>query len=462
MVQQQTTTAVPTKDHGGPEQQPKRPPMPHIKDVAPAWAIAHPDGSWELDWNVNGADHYQVVLEGAEGEAPRVVAKGPDLGSLQLPNIAKAHRLRVIARMGDDAYAVSKVGTGARDAKADVSEHLREWKSWKELAPPHPDGKTLLHTTTEPVWLGGWTTITTQRWRVVRTPQTLMTFRSAFGDLFPGAIVQSKTAIANGALTSAKVETEERVPLTPVITALNSGKISPVPPIYDAVYGAIKEAVAGRKCTSSDIRFSIAEAQTSEQTALSLNVSGKYGGFAASLNVESNRKENQNTVLAFLQQRAFTASVQIVSPEDLFSDKFTEERLARLKTLGTMDRDNPPLLVSDVIYGRIVAITITSKASESDLTAAAQASYNGFGAEVGTDVKDAHKETLAKSDIKVFAQGGDTEAIKAAMKDGALADYFGEEKNLEDFEPIGFVLKTLDDELATMSEHYEYETTSFS
>lgn len=345
--------------------------------------------------------------------------------------------------MGDNAYAVSKVGTGKRDAKADVSEHLREWKSWKELAPPHQDGTTLLETKTEPFAL--WTR-TVQRWRTTRTPQNLMTFRSDFGDLFPGAIVQSRSAIENGALTSAKIATEERAPLAPVISALNSGKSAPVPPTYDTVTGAIKDAVQGRRSTSSDIRFSIAETHTSEQTALSLNVSGKYGGFAASLNAESNRKENQNSILVFLQQRAFSASVQIVSPEDLFTDRFTEARLARLKTLGAMDRDNPPLIVTDVIYGRIVAITITSESSESDLTAAAQASYNGFGAEIKADLRAAHQETLAKSEIKVFTQGSDQEAIKAAMGDGTLADYFAKEKNLEDFEPIGFVLKTLNDE----------------
>jgi hypothetical protein len=68
------------------------------------------------------------------------------------------------------------------------------------------------------------------------------------------------------------------------------------------------------------------------------------------------------------------------------------------------------VIVTDVIYGRILASTI------------------------------------------VVAQGAGSNIIKAALGDGKLAEYFGQEEDLVDFEPIGFVVMTLDDKTATMSE----------
>jgi hypothetical protein len=59
---------------------------------------------------------------------------------------------------------------------------------------------------------------------------------------------------------------------------------------------------------------------------------------------------------------------------------------------------------------------------------------------------------------QVVAQGAGSDIIKAALGDGKLAEYFSREQDLVDFEPIGFVVKTLEDEMATMSESYEYQT----
>jgi hypothetical protein len=456
-MEQQTGIDSETISPSDQEQQPGREPMRRIENVPAVWAVPHGDGNWSLTWDLSGADRYQLVREGVEGEAPQFIAEGPDTASLKLPDIAEASRLRVVARMGNQAYAVSKVGTGEANAKADVSAHLREWKSWKELAPHDKDGATLLSTKTTSMDLFWNAVLIEQRWRATRTPQELMTFKPNLDDMFPGSIVQSRRAIENGQLTSAQIEDEERAPVDLVVSALGSGPSARVQPTYAATSNAIKRAVQGKTSTSSGIRFAMAEAHSSEQTALALSVSGKYGGFAASLDVSSDQKNNQSSIMVYLRQVAFTASVQIESPDALFSDRFTEARLTRLETLGTVGPHNPPLIVSDVMYGRILAFSITSEASESDLKAAADASYHGF-VDIDAHVKAEHQATLSNSNIELVAQGGDTGALKVALGGGTLADYFDQQKDLSAFEPIGFVVKTLNDEIATMSESYEYTT----
>ncbi|MFE5944577.1 thiol-activated cytolysin family protein [Streptomyces sp. NPDC056480] len=432
------------------------------EDRAPAWLDQAADGSQFVDWHVDGADRYQLVrlLDGGPG---RVVDEKADVASLTLPDVSRRTEdgeYAVVALSDGERVANSVLGVGERGGKVDLASYLAtRWQPWTELAPQEPDEKKPMGDSTTDVVKG--VKRVTRPWRMTTTPQDIFTSGKTAGTIWPGSIVQSQKIIKNGDMAFAQIETSERAPLRIAIDALGGGPSEPVQsPDYGLVLDAIKRMVAGKKNTSPTVVFKKAEAYSSTEAALSLGISAKYMTFSGSLNVEAKRKENQNTLVVYLYERAFIASAVFESPNALINDTFTEERLKRLINMKKLGPDNPPMIVSDVVYGRIVFFTMTSSATETEINAALSASYNAF-ANLSAEVTARYKSVIGESDIQVSAMGGNPTLIKSLLGDGKISDYFGEIHNMDEYSVIGYVLKTLEGEAATMSETTAYDAVAW-
>ncbi|MFD5437069.1 thiol-activated cytolysin family protein [Kitasatospora sp. NPDC127067] len=435
--------------------------LEQLVEGTPAWAVPGEDGSWVVEWPGQDADHYELLCVQDGSRGVETLAQGADLAALVLPkdfDYAVGH-YAVVATTDGRPSALSAVGFGERSGKADLAAHLSRWKNWGGLAPQDPDKKT---SKGEPqvTYVNG-VKRTQQSWSATKTPDEIVTFNPNTNMLFPGAIVQADPAIGRGHLVPAQIEDSERAPLTVVVDALTSGNSVVVPePNYGSVLDAIKETVAGKKNASPNIVFRKTEGYSSTETALALNLSASYLGFSSSLNVEAQRKEYQNTLVVYLRERAFIASCAMSTPNALINDSFTEERLTRLVNLGTMGETNPPMIVSDVSYGRILTFSFTSKATETEINAAVSASYNGF-ANISAELKARYKSVISNSEISVLSQGGDPKIIQSLLMDGNIGNYFGEPHDLDEYSIIGYVLKTLDGHLAKMSETTDYDRVSW-
>ncbi|MFE3883009.1 thiol-activated cytolysin family protein [Streptomyces lydicus] len=423
-----------------------------------AWAEQRGDGTWEVVWRPGqGSDHYEVRRRTDDGRWERV-AQGTDLAALTLPEDVESAgpgSYGVLATAAGRRVVFSVVGTGPKDGKADLAAAVQRWKKWGELAPHDADEKKPISDPQTSCVDG--VKRTEQKWRITKTPEEIVTFNPNLDMMYPGAIVQAIPAIKQGYLVPVEIEDSERAELTVSVDALASGNSRAVKvPNYGCVMDAVKKIVRGKPNSSPNILFKQTTASSSTETALQLGVSGSYGGFSASLNVEAQLKNRQNTVAIYLRERAFTASAGMSTPNALINDTFTEERLNRLVNLGYMGPDNPPLLVSEVVFGRILVFSLTSTAAETDINAAVSASYDGF-AHVSADVKARYQSIISNSEISILAVGGDPSVIQSMLKTGTIGEYFADKHTLDQYSPIGFVLKTLDGYPAKMSETSDYD-----
>ncbi|MEU6868628.1 thiol-activated cytolysin family protein [Streptomyces sp. NPDC046876] len=435
------------------------------KQWVPAWALEGKDGGWSLEWEVPGATRYEVHRYGngaADGDGSAVVSQAEAVADLVLPapDGLGSGELIVLAYADGSPLpmAISAIGSGDPNAPADIAGRLHQWQQWSQLS-PHKDN-TKVKQGDEQVSTEGGVRRTKQSWTLTKNPEEVITFDPNVNLCYPGAIVQARHALSSGYLVSAQIEDSDRADLGITVDALTGRRQVASPPSGTRVTEAIGKVVGEDVAGSSDIVYRYTEAYSSAETALELGVSAKYGGFAAKLDVEAKRQEKHNTVMVFLREKAFTAFCDTSTPGALFKPSFTEEKLARLVSIGAMGPDNPPLLVNSVSYGRLLVFSLTSTATEREIKAALKASYSGF-ADLEADAKAHHKEVLSKSEISIIGKSITPDMVKELLDKGSLKDHFANPQKYNSYGRLGYTLQTLDGIPAKMSEVTSYDAVSW-
>ncbi|OPC77029.1 hypothetical protein B4N89_41375 [Embleya scabrispora] len=443
------TTSVPSSDGD-------RQGMP-----APAWAVRDGDGTWRVKWCPEvTADSYELMRRTSPSSEPQSIDRAARPEDLVIPPDGD--------RPDPDTYLVyafrdgapvrhSILGTGAAEGKVDLRAKLESWKTWDQLAPHEKSEDEELNSEEiydEETLVKGIkkTMIST------RTPHDIITFDPDVNVMWPGAVVQSKQAIKDGSLVPVGIRTQHRAPVKLAIDALSAHDIEPVKePDGRSVLAAVRKAVSGQENKSPDIEFRQTIAYSEYDLAIEMGVSAKFGGFSGSISSEFNRKNSKNCVAIYMRERAFTATATgLEDANSLINDDFTEEELKKLENYEAIGKENPPLLVASVIYGRVLTVFINAECSETDLSAAVEASRTGF-ANIEGQLKTHYKSILQKSEITIKSHGGTPELVRKALVDGNISEYFGEKQKLEEYSIIGYVLKQLEPmKVARMSEKIQY------
>ncbi|MFC3585192.1 thiol-activated cytolysin family protein [Streptantibioticus rubrisoli] len=357
------------------------------------------------------------------------------------------------------AFAVAKPLKDP-NAPADMDSYLLSLSSWKALTHQSDDHRGPIGTPKVSAEKEGseWVRKSGQSYSLTRTPDKIVSFNPNVDALWPGALVQSRGAIDQGVLSPLSIR--ERAPLNVTVDALNvSQKSSTVPdPDSTNVLDAIKGMVRGQSGGSSATFYDVRDSASVKAMALEMGVSGHYLGFEAQANLDYKKKSEENTVLAYFEERAFSAFCSApTTPAGWFTKRFTQGELDYLENAGSIGRSNPPLYVSSVTYGRVLMFTCTYTASAQEIVAAVKASYEGAagGASGNLDVKSS--EILRNSHVQVVTIGGDPENARALIKSGKVGDYFATQPTLDKYQPMSFVLRrVVDNKLAQMSETYTY------
>ena len=145
------------------------------------------------------------------------------------------------------------------------------------------------------------------------------------------------------------------------------------------------------------------------------------------------------------------------SPGAFFSAGFTREKLDQQIVMGRIGPSNLPVYVSNVVYGRMMAFTLTSTASETDIKAALNAAYKGTF-EVNFNLKSEYKDILQNSRITVTSLGGNASATIAMIASGNWRDYFTKPAPLTSAYPLSYTFRNLGDgSIAKVVEATEYD-----
>jgi hypothetical protein len=173
----------------------------------------------------------------------------------------------------------------------------------------------------------------------------------------------------------------------------------------------------------------------------------------ASLAVEASHDES--SLSAYFVQKMFTTSIVLPdSPGDFFSDAFTEDMLNDQIAKGRIGPDNLPVYVSNIVWGRMMMLTMTSTEEVSKMQAALQASYQGMSGSVSGE----HLEVLQNSTIKLVTVGGDAQAALDFLRTGQLGEFFKDDAPLTTAVPLSYTLRNLgDNAVAKVSETTSYD-----
>jgi hypothetical protein len=307
------------------------------------------------------------------------------------------------------------------------------------------------------------------------TPEKIAMFSPDREILWPGALIQGRShrdgvgsllPLVIGERTAIKVS-------IPSLATSDNFRVVDTPDqaeVNQAIGSMVSNATTANLVTPSTIQFLMEDYDSEESFALKSKLSGKYLGFRASASASVDRKANERTVMVYFYEKMFEVVVEPPqTPGSFFSEAFTREKLDEQIAMGRIGPDNPPVYLSNVVYGRMMAFTFTSTASSSEIRAALNASYKGiFSANFSVDAE--HAKILNTAKITVTSLGGSTKASVAMIASGDWRDYFKTDAPLTTAYPISYTFRNLGDgSIASVAEGTKYtikecqlDTTAFT
>ncbi|KYH34220.1 perfringolysin O precursor [Clostridium tepidiprofundi DSM 19306] len=189
-------------------------------------------------------------------------------------------------------------------------------------------------------------------------------------------------------------------------------------PTYGNVSGAIDSLVSywNSKYSSTHTlptrtQYSESMVYSKSQIAAALNVSAKV--LDNSLGIDFNAISNgeKKVMIVAYKQIFYTVSAELPNnPSDLFDESVTFEELTRK---GIND-ENPPLMVSNVSYGRTIYVKLETSSDSQDV----QAAFKFLLKDVNVDASSKYKHIFDNSTFTAVVLGGDSrEHNKIITKD---------------------------------------------
>jgi len=355
--------------------------------------------------------------------------------------------------------------TGCSDDKsvttpdgADVNAYLESLPSWNELSPKLADSDVTGDATADIDW-NQQLICTITPCSITRTPEDIVTYSPNSEILYLGSLIQGKTYISGlGAMQELPIRQRSPLTLSIDLHTTNSSRVVQNPSlstVMDAIHDLVAEAGASGYKAGSSIFFSQTTNHSLEQSALALGMSAKYMGASVKASLRAETTKETNSLTAYFIQKMFTTSVELPqTPGAFFSNEFTKEQLESQVTMGRIGPDNLPVFVSNIVWGRMMTLTMTSTAEISAMKAALSASYAGIGGTVGAE----HLQVLNNSTIKLVTVGGDANAALGYLRTGQLGSFFAEDAPLTTAVPLSYTVRNLcDNSVAMVSETTDFD-----
>jgi thiol-activated cytolysin len=245
---------------------------------------------------------------------------------------------------------------------------------------------------------------TTQNLAETRQYDRIVAYAANSDTLWPGAIL-SGDSINDGLFTQLVFD---RRAMTASISLENlegsKAMVMDSPSLSSfrqAVGGILDSKLTG--ATPANIYAEVEQVYSEQQLALALGASVAWGGSAAKIAASFNfeKKDVLSRYVVKYTQAYYTVDVdEPKSPAAFFAPTVT---LADVQ--AKIQPGDPPVYVSSVTYGRMVAFTFESKYSGEELGAALDFAYKG-GVDVSGSTSVKYKDILSSSKITAYLLGG--------------------------------------------------------
>ncbi|MEH6813139.1 MAG: thiol-activated cytolysin family protein [Motiliproteus sp.] len=328
------------------------------------------------------------------------------------------------------------------DTLNEVDNYFLNLPKWEDISAPIADdpGTEQGHSKTS---VEGKYECINQDYSLAKTPAAIVLFDNTAATLWPGSILQSRPYI-NGHFAQLPIADQAPIALT-INISIPEPSVTVENPSYETMQTAISTLVARGKGTSipAVASYNSREVYSLEQLLLDFNLSAKYMNQNAKASLKINSKIETKTISAYFVQNMFTVSVPTPRTPSSYFNTISMDDIENQEAQDRIGKNNPPLYVESVSYGRILLFTMTSTHSESDIQAALDYAYTG-GADVDAKTKAHYKNVLSTAEINVVPYGGRWEDAAQLIKSANIRDYFSDkEPPLTTAVPISYKLNTL-------------------
>jgi len=365
--------------------------------------------------------------------------------------------LFALAGCGDDPARIEPM--------ANIDSYLADLPTWEEFSPPQPNANLQAGDPVEEQLsnAGRDYNCTTTSYNLTQTPEEIVTFNPDSEILWLGALLQGDGYVGGiGSLQELPIR--QRASLTVSIDLLTGENTKTVKDptgasVNSALGELIQAATDAGHIAGSSIFFDQKETHDLRQSALDLGFSARYMGASVSGRLEYDQSFEEHTLTAYFIQRMFTTSVVLPQqPRDFFSSDFTKAHLQAQADQGRIGPDNLPTFISNIAWGRLMMLTMTSTHSVERMRQALAASYESLGGDGGGGTVDADDLTvLSESEMQVVTVGGDAESALALLRSGNLGNFFTSDAPLTAARPISYTVRNLaDNTIAKVSETTNY------
>jgi thiol-activated cytolysin len=245
---------------------------------------------------------------------------------------------------------------------------------------------------------------TTTDYSETRQYDRIVAYAANSDSLWPGALLHG-ASIYDGLFSQASFE-REPLSISASLESLDGlgSRLIANPKLStfrDAIGDILDSEVDG--ATAANIYAEIEQVHSEKQIELALGASVKWLGGAAGIagSFNFNDEKRKSRYLVKYVQAYYTVDVDPPGrPSDWFAPSVTAADLEDQFGAG-----NPPVYVSSITYGRMIAFTFESDYSAKELGAALEFAYKG-GVEVTGEVSASSREVLDKSRITAHVLGG--------------------------------------------------------
>lgn len=299
--------------------------------------------------------------------------------------------------------------------------------------------------------------------RASSNPQKIVTLDPDGGKMWLGALLQGQR-YAGGPGSLADLPTAgKRAPIKIWTDLMGADVVRTVAdPDAAEVHRGIAQMVRAAQDSGVPAAARIAYDETSQSSIedglIKAGLSVKYMGGNAAADLTSQRKAQRSSLLVSLTQRAF--SVNLVRPSrfsEYFDGRFTRGDLGAMQAAGQIGPDNPPVVISNIAYGRVLYYSVSSTATQSELEAAVKASYEAGAASGSGSVSTRQQDILNQAEVKVFAMGGPSAGVENLIRTHKIQDYFAAENTLDRAVPISYQVDNLNGSAASFTETTDYD-----
>jgi hypothetical protein len=274
----------------------------------------------------------------------------------------------------------------------------------------------------------------------------MITYSPDLDVLWPGALIQGNSILSIGSLKELPIK--KRAPLRLSLHSLTrSNSLVVNHPSNSSVTQAISalaEPLEAAEDYGSAIAFAATETYSLEQAMLSLGLSVNYAGSGISARHSEQTSEKTNVISASFIQNCFTVTIDNpATPADFFSSDFVLPDLLEQEKLGRIGKDNAPVFLSSVTYGRMLYVTISSSEKMSKLKTSITASFTGGGGGGSADVQAENLRLLKESSIRVTATGIEEKNALDLITSGNIQKFFSNRENVRATSPISYQFRNI-------------------